>query len=370
MHRAKLQFTERLAATGFLASGVAHEVNNALMSLSGQCELGARALERGEPERASRSLAAIALATERIADCVRELKRFGSRSSDKAERFDLNELVDSTVTLASYRVQHVATLRRELGDGPLWTSCAEGGVSQILMNLLFNATDALRDTEGAEIVVSTCVTDEGLCLRVCDNGPGIAPSDVSRVFEPFYTTKAAGEGSGLGLSISAHIAAKNGGALRYLEQARGACFELVLPHATEDEAEDGVGGGIPEASASLRVLIIDDEAEILEVLSAYLHPAQVVTARSVERARERFSEDFDLIICDVLMPDENGLRFREWVEREHPTMLERLILMTGSAVHLEEELESLGLGERVLAKPISRQALLMACASRLSEGAT
>ena len=358
MHEANLKLTARLAATGFLTSGVAHEVNNAMMSLSGNCQIGARALEVGDIARVSKSLSAIGVASARITECVSTLKRFGSTASNEATHYELNELVRSTLTLVGYRSQHIADIEFEHDSDELWLYGVESGVSQILMNLLFNATDAVKGLEGARIVVRTEQTKDGVSLFVSDNGPGVAPHDVARVFQPFFTTKASGLGSGLGLSISARIATENGGTLRYVEQEGGACFRLSLPNTSLDVSEVDEPQTPLRAHPDWKVLLIDDEAEILEVLTCYLEPATVVSVASAAQAREVWSPDFDFILSDIVMPEESGLSFRQWVASEHPEMLPRIVLMTGSAVHLEDELKDLDIYERVVFKPISQRQLL------------
>ena len=114
LHKSNLLFTDRMVAVGALASGVAHEINNALMTLSGHSEVGPLAIVRGDLDRATRSFAAIQDASDRIATCVAQLRRFGKQSEPTSETIDLNGVVESTLQLAQHRLRHVATVEVEL----------------------------------------------------------------------------------------------------------------------------------------------------------------------------------------------------------------------------------------------------------------
>ncbi|HAN31743.1 MAG TPA: hypothetical protein DCQ06_09125 [Myxococcales bacterium] len=230
LHKANLHYAGRMAAVGTLAAGVAHEVNNALMSLMGQTELSQIALDRGQFDRFSQSLERISLASERIAVCVTRLRKFSSDAGNTPQVVDINDIVDSTVGLAKYTIRHVADLSVELGEQLPSVLAVEAWVSQIVMNLLLNAVEAVRHRGAGSVVVSTRIDGDDVVIGVEDNGEGVPEEDADRIFQPFFTTKGE-DGSGLGLSISASLVARMAGSLSLQSSEIGARFEIRIPRA-------------------------------------------------------------------------------------------------------------------------------------------
>lgn len=357
LHRANLQFSDRMVAVGTLASGVAHEINNALTTLSGHSELGPIALQRGDLQRASRSFQAIEDASERIAVCVRQLSRFGTREESETRSISLNDVVESTIRLAQHRLRHVAQLKVELAEALPVCRAAEASVGQIVMNLLLNAADAVADVPNPRILARTAVEGPWVTIRIIDNGPGIPEQLRDRIFQPFFTSRGK-SGSGLGLSISVSLADGMGGTLRLEPSESGATFCLRLP--VSDAVSDIVErpAVVHAVRSTDRIMVLDDERDVLAVVKDLLAPAVVTAVASVAEAKSVWSDDFDMVISDVIMPTETGLDFRRWVAENHPDALGRFVLMTGSAVGLENEMKSLGPEQRVLEKPIRRADLL------------
>ena len=358
LHKANLQFTDRMASIGTLASGVAHEVNNALMALSGHSEVGAVRLRQGKASEAEESFAAISESAERISTCVKQLQRFGEGVDSTLERTNLNEVVDSTVSLARHQVRHIARLDLELAEELPPCKAVDNWVGQIVMNLLLNSLDALKDTQQATILVSTYSSDHEVFVRVSDNGPGVPQGIGSKIFQPFFSTKGE-KGSGLGLSISASLAARMNGTLTSETTDGGASFVLRLRRCIEEAQEAKVVSEIVPPSASQRVLLLDDDPGVLRVLTQLLEPAEVVAVSSVDDAKKLASngDSYDLILSDIVLPQENGLEFREWICQTRPELLSSLVLMTGSAVGSHEALRELPETQRVLYKPLSQEAL-------------
>jgi signal transduction histidine kinase len=257
---------ERLATTGQLVAGLAHEIHNPLSAIAGAAEplpsivqelramLDAyRAAEEELPAERREALAKLRRELElgvaldelvgistvigrgiaRSVDLMQNLKNF-SRASSEPLAADLHAGLDETLVLLGPRLRAAnITVTRAYGELGL-TVCRAGEINQIFMNLLTNAIQALessRSTPAAELRIATRSEGGFAIATIADNGPGVPRSAAARIFDPFFTTKARGEGTGLGLSISAEIARRHGGTLTLLtsEPGRGAAFELRLP---------------------------------------------------------------------------------------------------------------------------------------------
>ncbi|MEW6427950.1 MAG: ATP-binding protein [Thermodesulfobacteriota bacterium] len=263
---------EKLASIGHLAAGVAHEINNPMGFIYNNLQVLAkysagladyigevrRLVERTEPEvrqqeealRRSRRVDAIlgdldSLIAEcldgarRVNKIVGDLKSF-SRQDEDSQYVDLNGCVETALNVVWNELKHRATVEKDFGDLPP-VRCVAGQISQVVMNLLVNATDALRGQ--GQITVRTWREPGWACIAVADNGPGIPASIRRRIFEPFFTTKAPGSGTGLGLSISLDIVRKHGGTIEAKsERGAGSVFTVRLPLDREPEGGDADGG--------------------------------------------------------------------------------------------------------------------------------
>ena len=229
--REQLIHSERLSAVGELVAGVAHELNNPLQSVMGFTEL----LLRGEtrPE-ARRDLERVQRDADRAAKIVRNLLAFVRRSALERSLVDLSEVVRSTVALKAFDFQASGVDVREHYDPelPLVVASREE-LRQVVLNLVSNAEHAVKGTATPVITVRTGTSAGSAFIEVSDNGTGVPAAMAGRIFEPFYTTKAVGQGTGLGLSISLGIAEAHGGTLTLLPSESGAKFRLQLPTASE-----------------------------------------------------------------------------------------------------------------------------------------
>jgi signal transduction histidine kinase len=236
---------ERLAAIGQLAAGVAHEIKNPVAYLDASLESLKEMLSECEARGGSASLWAeiksvLADGLEgsgRIRDIVGDLKNM-SRADSGRVRVDLNEVVRAALRISAAEVRHRAKVVLELGND-VAIQADPGRLSQVLVNLLVNSAQAIAEHAGKGGVVTVRTWRDGATAKfsVSDNGPGIAPENHARVFESFFTTKAPGAGTGLGLPISRDIVRAHGGELE-LQSARGegACFVATLPLAAEEKA--------------------------------------------------------------------------------------------------------------------------------------
>ncbi len=227
----KMLQSSKMAAVGQLAAGMAHEINNPLASVF----MGLDGLEAGlgDAARTAKRLSKIRRALERARDIVSKLLSYSRDSATQETEFDLNALVQDTVDLFRQQVEvDGVTLNLQLPESlpPCWGSPNE--IQQILLNLMLNAKDALKESADKTVLVQTAARGSEVCLRVLDRGPGMDEATLGRIFDPFFTTKPVGEGTGLGLSVSRQLVEKNRGTLVASSvQGKGAVFTLSMPRA-------------------------------------------------------------------------------------------------------------------------------------------
>lgn len=241
-----LVIAQRLAATGKLASGLAHEINNPL----GGMKNAVRALARGDlsEDRTRLYLDLIADGLVRVEQTVKKFLTFTPRSVEPRPT-DLTEVVEKSVALAMHRIQkrgiEIATALPSAGAAIVFGDPHE--LQQVALNLLLNAADAIEVDHQGHIQVVVERTEDEIVLRVQDDGSGMTPEDQSRCFDMFFTTKAVGEGSGMGLAVVHNIVTTHGGRIEVLsELGVGTTFQVFLPaeargEAPEAGAEDEVG---------------------------------------------------------------------------------------------------------------------------------
>jgi PAS domain S-box-containing protein len=230
--RDQLIHHERLAAVGQLVSGVAHELNNPLQSIVGFSDL-LMASERRQEVRSY--LEQVHAAARRAATIVRNLLAFVRRSSSERTRADFNDIIRSTLALRLYELSATGVeLDEEYEENlPLVLVCREE-IQQVVLNIVLNAEHAMRraSLRGHLSVRTMRAGTSQVAVEIQDDGPGVLPALAGRIFEPFFSTKEVGEGTGLGLSLALGIAEGHGGTLALIHRTPGACFRLTLPAAT------------------------------------------------------------------------------------------------------------------------------------------
>ena len=342
--REALRQSEKLTAMGSLLAGVAHELNNPLAIVMGRASLLEEKCEALPELRADAQR--IREAAERCGRIVRTFLNMARSRPQTRSPVALNEMVRAAADMLQYGYRtHGIALELALADA-LPDVIADGDqIGQVVMNLLVNAQQALAGAAGERHVrVQTGLEprrenrEPRVWLRVCDNGPGVADAARDQVFEPFFTTKPEGAGTGLGLAVSRSLAREHGGALT-LEPASaqgGATFRLSLPISGTAEAET-VPAALPEMGASLqaRVLVVDDEAELADVMREMLEGAgyEVATAESGAVALELLATArFDAIVSDLRMPDMDGAGLWREVSARHPLLARSMLFVTGDTL--------------------------------------
>jgi nitrogen-specific signal transduction histidine kinase/ActR/RegA family two-component response regulator len=345
MLEAQLVQSDRLAALGTMAAGVAHEINNPLAYLILNLDWIARKLKEGARDDSSvdamvEMLREARSGAERVSVIVRELRSFSRADGDTRRNVDLGAVVKSAIKIAGHEIRYRA--RVSTSFEPVGSVCAnESRLEQVVLNLLLNAAQAMPEAraETNEIRVVVRPDAEGRAvLEVADNGAGIPPEVLPRIFDPFFTTKANGVGTGLGLSICHGIVASLGGQITvHSEASDGTTFRVVLPttNAEDTEAHGPVADkSVPPSGVRARVLVVDDELPIANTMRDLLGAEHDVVAATSGRdalAAVRSGPDFDVVFCDLMMPGMSGMELYEQLRNERSGFERRIVFMTGGA---------------------------------------
>ncbi|MFO0980450.1 MAG: response regulator [Planctomycetota bacterium] len=329
---------EKLSAVGELTSGVAHELNNPLAAVCGFTEL---MLEEVSDDRLRRRLGAVQRHAERCRRIVLNLLRFSRRHAPEKVPSNLNVVIDTALELVAHQfhLEGIEVVRHY--DPSLPDTMLDAfQIQQVLINILSNAQQAMKHQTGVRRITIATERTRGdrLCARITDSGPGMSDDVRRRIFDPFFTTKGPGKGTGLGLSVSYGIMRDHGGQLKCeSELSKGATFILELP----------ILKGPPTIIASearvsvdraLHVLVIDDEPVIVEILTALLEGDghRVTTAANGRQACELLLKgSFDVVLCDVRMPEMSGPELYAWIRGQRPQYQGRVAFLTGDVLSQE-----------------------------------
>jgi signal transduction histidine kinase len=368
---ARLLRSDRMASLGTLAAGVAHEINNPLAFMMANLDhLGAEVLPQledppGARDEARRLVSETRLGAVRVRDIVRQLKLFSRDGEDsKPEPVDVHRVLETAIRMATNEIKHRARLVRDYGE-PLVAEADEGRLGQVVLNLLVNAAQAIPEghAEHHEIRLRTRPHPDGVLIEVRDTGMGIPAQHLERIFEPFFTTKPIGVGTGLGLSICHGIVTRLGGRME-VESAvgQGTTFRVLLraPQAAPRAAQPAALAPAPTQTRRGRILVVDDEPLIGLAIRRILQRAHdVVTLTSAREARTRLldGERFDVILCDLMMPEMSGMELHEELATRAPALAERVVFLTGGAFTSNARAFLSRVGNPRMEKPFSSEEL-------------
>ena len=334
----------RLASVGRVAAGVAHEINNplayvvmnttvALEELQ-RVQAAAPPLLRGALGEAIAALREARAGSERVRLIVRDLKVFSRSDAESRGPVDLVRVIESSVSIAWNEIRHRARLVKDLQPVPE-VLANESRLGQVFLNLLVNAAQAIEPGAPAQNEVRIFTRREGDrgIVEIRDTGSGISPEMQKRIFEPFFTTKPAGLGTGLGLAICNTIVNALGGELS-VESApgKGSTFRVSLPLAPASMAPPVSARAPAQTLRRARVLVIDDEPSVGNAIRrALLVEHDVVPVAGAKAALELLArgEAFDAVLCDLMMPEMNGMQLYEELSRTFPALAQGMIVMTG-----------------------------------------
>ena len=345
---ATLAASDRLASLGQLAAGVAHEINNPLAYVMLNLEALERHLRSGAPREPALE-APIAEAVRearagagRVQQIVRDLRSFSRAPEDEAiGPVDLERAVRFAASIAGGEVRSRARLEIDVAGAPRPLG-DDTRIGQVLLNLLLNAAQAIPAgaPESHVIRVTARGHAEGrVVIEVSDDGAGVSESVRQRLFEPFVTTKPAGAGTGLGLYVCRGIVERLGGSIDVeSELGRGAKFRVILPAETDATASAKTSAsGARAATATTskpRVLVIDDEALLRRAFVRALsrdHDVQALATATEASVLLDRGERFDVILCDLALPDMNGMELHAMASARWPDQADRMVFVSGGA---------------------------------------
>jgi PAS domain S-box-containing protein len=366
----QLIFADRMASVGTLAAGVAHELNNPLAYVTGNIAMILEDLEALSERPASgplgdiREMALEAQAgAERIRKIVLGLKTFSRAEEEQRSIIEIRPVLELAIEMAFHEIKQRGELVREYRQTPL-VEADDARLGQVFINLLVNAAQALPASGNGhnEIrVVSYTDTEGRAAIEFRDTGSGIPEALIDRVFDPFFTTKPVGVGTGLGLSISRNIVLGLGGEITVTSvEGRGTTFRVVLPAAPAALQQAALSARpAPLAGAGAEVLVVDDEAAIGAILQRLLREHTVTSVTSAKEALRMLSEGrhFDVILSDVMMPEMSGIGLYDELSQRFPTLLGRIIFISGGAFSPAAQAFLDSVPNAVLPKPFDPQRL-------------
>jgi PAS domain S-box-containing protein len=361
-----LRWVERLAGTGTLVSGVAHELNNPLNAIINFAELLAMDEEDEERREDLRIIWREATRMGRIVADLRQIARIAREENPQKELVDLNDVVAHVVEVRNYRLKTANVLVERDLQLPLPRVHADRGqMEQVVLNLIVNAEQAIQQTERpGRLTIRTRSSGAAVVLLVEDEGVGIPEEDLARIFDPFFTTRTPGSGTGLGLSIVHSILQEHEGSIGVESRpGLGSTFRVELPASGEAPLRVEIEAALAAEPEGCRVLVVDDEPSIRRVLVRHLHRR----GHAVEEANDGAAaldlvdrHPFDVILSDMRMPGLDGEGLLTGLKERG--LAHRIIFMTGDAAGDGERLRELNVP--VLLKPVELAAVTRAVEER------
>jgi PAS domain S-box-containing protein len=370
----QLQQARRMEAVGRLAGGIAHDFNNLLTIIKGYTELGLTRAKNQPEVRAD--LERIEDASERAAGLVRQLLAFSRRQVLQPKVLDLNgivvgldkllrRLMDEDIEMKTIVAKDLGTIKADPGQ-----------VEQVIMNLVVNARDAMPD--GGRLTVETQNVElDGayardhatvrpgryVLLAVSDTGVGMSADTIAHIFEPFYTTKESGRGTGLGLSTAYGIVKQSGGYIWvYSEPGEGTTFKVYLPRVDEPaEALPTKKAPLADGAGTETILLVEDEPELRELTRTILASrgysvVEAINPDQAERLAEKYGAKIHLLLTDVIMPGISGRELAKRLSARQPAM--RVLYMSGYTYNVIAQNGTLERGVSFLQKPFTPGVLI------------
>ncbi len=364
----QLMQAEKLSSMGEVIAGIAHELSNPLSGVLGFSQL-LMAREGSGP--LARDLERIHESATRCQKIVKNLLSFARLHKPERAYLGVNGIIEKTLDLKKYqlRVNNIE-LVSELDPELPRTMIDFHQIQQVFLNLLNNAEHAITAVPGrrGRITIRTSHGNGFIRVSFTDNGEGMDENTLKRVFDPFFTTKEHGQGTGLGLSVSYGIVKEHGGQIvGQSRKGKGCTFTMELPIWKQDKTtgatDQSVKSASPSPPAGKRILVVDDEPVLLDLLIELLNKSghKPDTAASGEEAfRKIRSGHYDLVITDVRMPLMNGIELYRRILVLRPDLEGRVIFITGDLLNEETARSLAQMSVRTVAKPIDASQMMAA----------
>lgn len=359
----RARVSDRLASVSTLAAGLAHEINNPLTYVLGNLDVALTSLEAaGADAELLDMLREARQGAIRVSEIVRSMRVFARVEPNASKLADVDCVVESALAMAKNEIRHRARLVKRLGAPPI-AAAHEATLIEVVLHLLMNAAQAIPEgqVDRDEIGVTTGLDASGrVFIEVRDTGVGMTPDTMRRIFDPFFTTKEVGRGMGLGLSLVHTAVTTSGGDISVASApGAGSTFRVSLPAAPE--RAPARASLVAPAGPRSRILIVDDEASVVRLLQRMLVARHdVVVAPSGRDALEilRADDDFDAVLCDVMMPDLTGADVHRAIARESPALAARFVFVTGGAFGERARAHVEATKQPVVTKPFRRSEVL------------
>lgn len=356
--RENLHQREKLAAMGSLLAGVAHELNNPLSIVVGRATM----LQEEAADEGTRSIAdKIRSAAERCARIVKTFLSMARQRKPEQTAIEINTVLDDCVEMLAYGLRTAGvTVEKNLAPNLPSISGNADQLHQVFLNLIVNAQQAMESRPAPrKLRIVSSQRDGHVRVLIADNGPGIAPAIRSRIFDPYFTTKPPGGGTGVGLAVSLGIVESHSGSLTVdCPPEGGAVFQVLLPIHVADE-KPALPAEIASGTASSngpRLLIVDDEPEVGSLLSDILRreASRIDIAASGQEALQLLGKrEYDAILTDLRMPEMDGPELYRQIEQRWPPRARQVIFITGDALSPTVQTFLEGTGQPYLEKPFA-----------------
>ena len=363
----QLRQAQKMEAIGTLAGGIAHDFNNILAAMVGYTELALDDIPEGLPAR--ESLEQVLKSGLRAKKLVQQILSFGRRTDHETRPIEIGAVIKETMKLLRATLPSTIEIIQEVEDRPYTVLADSTQIHQVLMNLCTNAAYAMRERVGVlKVSLKPVCLDENSAaghvelspgaytrLTVSDTGEGMNIETLGRVFEPFFSTKEIGQGTGMGLAVVHGIVKAHGGAITvYSEPGKGSTFHVYLPLLETEEEKAAPGDAEPLPTGTEHILFVDDEETLADIGRQMLERLgyQITRRTSSLEALEIFKETpdrFHLVITDQTMPKMSGLDLAKKILSIRPDI--PIIICTGYSSQISaQKAEAMGV-KRVLMKP-------------------
>jgi len=324
----QLRQSQKMEAVGRLAGGVAHDFNNLLTVITLSSHMLLDMLKTGTPAELVKD---ISDAAERASGLTRQLLTFGRKDVLAPKVLDINAAVREAESMLRRLIGEDVLLVVELDPHAWPVTIDPGHLGQVLMNLSVNARDAMP--RGGTLVIRTANVEDQVCLRVLDSGIGMPPEVLARVFEPFFTSKGVGKGTGLGLAVVHGIVDQSGGRIEVeSEPGRGTAFSIYLPKSSLGQPAPADATTQAARTGHASILLVEDEASLRQLAAQALRARGFTVLLASDgaealRVLDAYAQTLDLLVTDVVMPNMDGRELADRLRARIPGL--RVLFLSG-----------------------------------------